>query len=81
LDTRTPNAPTAVRIQARVVIEPSGEVATVTMEDASPGYPNLGNCVAGLVRSMKFRRASTRTTVNIPFVFAARKPVQSDCSG
>ncbi len=41
----------------------------------------LGDCLADVVRSMRFPSSSTQTRVNIPYVFDARKPVQNDNSG
>jgi hypothetical protein len=42
------------------------------MQGAPTVYPELSDCVASVVRTMRFRRATKPTTVNIPFVFDAR---------
>ena len=72
LDTRTPQAPTTVRVFARTQIDPSGDVVSVDMQGAPEAYPGLADCVANVVRSLKFERALRTTSANIPFVLAAR---------
>jgi hypothetical protein len=69
LDARPQDAPTQARVTAKVDVEPSGKVATVTANGAPPAYPQLAGCVADVVRTMNFPRALRTTSVDIPFIF------------
>jgi hypothetical protein len=50
----------------------AGEVAAVTTRESPSSYPQLADCVAVVVRSLKFRRALKPTVAQIPFIFDAR---------
>lgn len=81
LDTRAPDAPTSARVVLQATIEPSGKVTAVRTDEAPASYPQLAECVAGVVRTLTFHPASRATTVNIPFVFDANAPADPNGSG
>jgi hypothetical protein len=60
------------RVVVTVTITPAGRVASAEHHGDPFGFPGLGACIATRVKSWKFPRAATGTTVNIPFVFAAQ---------
>jgi hypothetical protein len=62
-------APTSVRVSARITVEPSGRVRSVTTSGAPAEYPDLSRCIAEKVRAWSFPRALGETVVNVPFVF------------
>jgi hypothetical protein len=80
LDTRAPDAPTAASVMLHATIEPSGNVSEVRSDGSPPGYPQLAECAAGIVRKLTFHRAAGATTVNIPFIFDANTPVDPNGS-
>ena len=80
LDTRAPDAPTAASVMLHATIEPSGKVSAVRSDGSPPGYPQLAECAASIVRTLTFHPAASATTVNIPFIFDANTPVDSNSS-
>lgn len=71
LDSRSKDAPLSARVVARLDIEPSGRVIAFHTEDEPAAYPELVDCVATIVRSLKFPRAAAATAANVPFLFEA----------
>jgi hypothetical protein len=71
LDSRAGWGPSA-RVNAKILIGPSGDVQTASASGAENDYPGLSSCIAARVKGWKFPPSSSSTPVNIPFVFAAQ---------
>lgn len=71
LAARSPDAPDSAKTSLKITIGPSGAVSAASAADP-PGYPGLGSCIAGQARAWRFPKASSSTTVSVPFVFSAR---------
>lgn len=72
LNRRGTDAVGTARVSTTVTVAPTGWVVSVSPEGDPTGYPGLATCIAGRVKTWKFPRAATETTVVIPFVFAAQ---------
>jgi hypothetical protein len=59
------------RVLVQAEIDPSGSVASAHTDDAPAGYPELADCVLGVVRTLTFHPALESTIVTMPFVFGA----------
>ena|SRR5688572_6492474 len=74
LDARAPGAKTTVRIVLRLELDRFGKVTALQATESPDGFPGLAECVATLVRDLSFGEAAMTSSVNVPFVFDARKP-------
>lgn len=57
-----------LKLMAHFVIEPSGHVKDVKVDDAPAPFTELSPCVHGIVEKLEFPASSLPTTVNAPFV-------------
>lgn len=71
LDQRAGAGPSA-RVNASIVIGPSGNVQSASASGAEKDYPGLSSCIAGRINGWKFPPSSGATPVNVPFFFAAQ---------
>jgi hypothetical protein len=71
LDQRAGAGPSA-RVNASIVIGPSGNVQSASASGAEKDYPGLSSCIAGRINGWKFPPSGGATPVNIPFFFAAQ---------
>lgn len=57
-----------MKLMAHFIIEPSGHVKDVKVDDAPAPFTELSSCVHGIVEKLEFPASSLPTTVNAPFV-------------
>jgi hypothetical protein len=57
---------------ATIDIGARGRVESSEASGAETDFPGLSACVASAVKEWEFPRSAGSTTLNIPFVFAAR---------
>lgn len=72
LNGRSADAPSTARVTTTLQISPSGAVTSVKHSGDPRGYPGLGACIVGRLKTWTFPTSSGTTTANIPFVFAAQ---------
>ncbi len=72
LNGRPADAPSTARVTTTIQISPAGAVTSVRHSGDPRGYPGLGACIVGRLKTWTFPRSSGTTTANIPFVFAAQ---------
>jgi predicted Zn finger-like uncharacterized protein len=72
LEARSRDGATTARVQARIVIGPSGSVQSATASGAERDFPGLSSCIQGKVQGWKFPASGGTSTVSVPFVFAAQ---------
>jgi hypothetical protein len=72
LESRSKDGRATARVQARIVIGPSGSVQSVRASGAEGDFPGLSSCIQGKVQGWKFPASGSTSTVDVPFVFAAQ---------
>lgn len=63
---------TSARVNANIVIGPSGAVESASARGAERDFPGLSSCIAARVKKMKFPPSGGSQPVSIPFVFAGQ---------
>jgi hypothetical protein len=69
LKARQPNAPSMVSLEVRLEVDATGYVTGVRSLGDPPGYPGLGDCIAGRTRGWRFPTGSGASTVTLSLGF------------
>jgi hypothetical protein len=72
LDARAKEGPTSAKVNANIVIGPSGDVQSVSAGGAEKDFPGLSSCIGARIKGWKFPPSGGTTTANVPFVFAGQ---------